>query len=181
MSLLLAVLVFVVYFHLARSYQGFVTGWILAIGWVLVVFNLVRAGFGLLYQLNQHPFRRFDFGLQDDRISPGSCLQMELAIEARRPTKLSLLAVELKCLRLETDRSSRRETVLHQQEKRIVEDSSFDPGECRRLQVEVHVPEGAPFSYRDFQGRIRWSVLVVAEVIGWGVLRDEFDLTVSPS
>jgi hypothetical protein len=181
LSLLLAVLVAIVYFYLARSYQGRVTEWILAIGWVLVVLNFLRAGLGLLYRLDQQPFRRLDFGLEDDRVSPGRCLQMELAIEARRPTRLSLLAVELKCRRLETDRPSRRETVLYQQEKRIVEDSSFDPDECRRLQVEVQVPEDAPFSYRDFQGRIRWSLLVVAEVSGWGVLRDEFDLTVSPS
>ena len=181
LSLLLAVLVSIVYFYLARSYQGRVTEWILAIGWVLVVLNFLRAGLGLLYRLDQQPFRRLDFGLEDDRVSPGRCLQMELAIEARRPTRLSLLAVELKCRRLETDRPSRRETVLYQQEKRIVEDSSFDPDECRRLQVEVQVPEDAPFSYRDFQGRIRWSLLVVAEVSGWGVLRDEFDLTVSPS
>ncbi len=181
LSLLLAVLAFVVYFHLARSYQGFVMGWILAVGWVLVVLNLLRAGLGLLYRLDQQPFRRFDLGLQDDRVSPGGCLQTELIIEARRPTQLSLLAVELKCIRIETDRPSRRETVLYQQEKRIVEDLSFDRDECRRLQVEVQVPEEAPFSYRDFQGRIRWSLLVVAEVTRWGVLRDEFDLTVSPS
>lgn len=181
LSLLLAVLVSIVYFHLSRSYQGRVTEWILAIGWVLVAVNLLRAGLGLLYRLDRQPFRRLDLGLQDDRVSPGGCLRTELVIEARRPTTLSVLAIELRCIRSDIGEPSRRETVLCRQEKRVVEDSAIEPGECRRFQAELHVPDDAPFSYRDFQGRISWSLLVVTEVTDWGVLRDEFDLTVSPS
>ncbi|HSF16305.1 MAG TPA: hypothetical protein VLK65_12215, partial [Vicinamibacteria bacterium] len=85
MSLLVATMLSLVYFHFWRFYQGRLPGWILLVGWVPVAANLLRAGLGLVTFLDRHPFRAIDLGLESDQVSPGERFVVEIRVVARRP------------------------------------------------------------------------------------------------
>lgn len=178
MSLLLAVLVFFIYLYL--DYRGLVKGWILTAGWGLVILNLLRAGLGLAYHLRRHPFRRFELGLRDDRVQPGGAFHLELVIESRRPVVLRCLTARLRCLSQIAKEGGREDALIHALQRVVVQDLGLESGTGRRYEVELPVPADAPFSYKDFQGHITWTVAVTADVTEWGVLSDEFNVTVFP-
>jgi hypothetical protein len=180
MSFLLALLLTLVYFYFARFYQGRAESWVLAIGWTLILLNLFRAGLGALYRWDRQPFDRFDLGLEDDRARPGQAFRLELVLEARRPLTIGRLAAELRCRDEKLTDQGRQEKVLHEQRKIVSEELSVPPGASHRFEVELLVPSGAPSSFKDSQGRIRWSISLDAEVVDWGVLRDEFEVAVAP-
>jgi hypothetical protein len=180
MSVLLAVLLSFVYFYLSRFYRDRVDGWILVIGWVVILLNLARAVLGALYRLDRHPFSRFDLGLEDDRARPGRAFRLWLVLQARRPVKVERLTAELRCLEEKLGVGEQGAKVLHRQERVVSEGLSVARGSGHRFEVELPVPAGAPFSYKDVQGRIRWSISILGEVADWEVVRDEFEVTVAP-
>jgi hypothetical protein len=181
LSILLALLLSFVYFYLARFYRTSVEGWILGVGWVLVLGNLLRALLGALYRWDRQPFRRFDLGLHDDRVRVGQAFRLELILQARRTLELACLAVDLRCLDEKVTERGRDQTVLHEQRHVVSENLSVLADGEHRFQVELPVPSGAPSSFRDSGGRIRWSISIDADVVDWGCLRDEFGVTVAPS
>jgi hypothetical protein len=181
MSVLLAILVTLVYFYLARFYRASVEGWILGIGWVLVIGILLRALLGGLYRWDRQPFRRFDLGLRDDRARPGEAFHLELVLQAKRATKLARLAAELRCLDEKVTPKGRERDVLHGERRIVTESLSVAPNASHRFEVELPIPLGAPSTFKDSGGRIRWEIAIDADVVDWGVLRDEFGVTVTPS
>lgn len=181
MSILLAILLTFIYFYLARFYRTSVDGWILGIGWVIVIGSLLRALLGALYRWDRQPFRRFDLGLRDDRARPGQAFHLELVLQAKRSTKLARLAAELRCFDEKVTPKGREREVLHEQRRIVTESLSVAPNGSHRFEVELPIPLGAPSTFRDSGGRIRWEIAIDADVVDWGVLRDEFGVTVTPS
>jgi hypothetical protein len=180
MSLFVAVLVALVYGHLARFYQGRVAPWILALAGIPVALNLLRAGLGLAYRLDRHPFRTFDLGLVEDQVAPGRDLEIELVLEARRKGLLKRLAVELRATRTRTTTRGRESAVLHDERSSLDEGLALEPGLRKSYRAKIPIPASAPYSFRSMEGKIVWTLAVEGEVEGWSVLRDEIEITVAP-
>lgn len=181
MSVLLAVLLTFVFFYLARFYRGSVHGWVLGIGWVAVIGNLLRALLGSLYRWDRQPFRRFDLGLRDDRARPGEAFHVELVLQAKRALELARLVANLRCYDETIDERGRHREIVHEDQQIVCEALSVAPNGSHRFEVELPVPAAAPSSFKDSGNRIRWAISIDAEVAEWGDLRDEFGVTVSPS
>ena len=181
MSLFVAILIALVYAHFARFYQGRVSFWILAAFGLPVLLNLFRAGLGLAYRLDQHPFRVFDLGLLSDQVAPGRSLEVELVLEARRKGALARLDLELRSVRQRTADRSRETAVLHRDVRSIERDLALEPGLHESYRVAIDLPRDAPYSFRSMEGKLVWFVAVEAEVAGWGTLRDEVEVTVAPA
>jgi hypothetical protein len=181
MSLFLAVLAALVFGHLARFYQGRVATWILLVAGIPVALNLLRAGLGLAYRLDRHPFRLLDLGLVDDQVAPGRALEVELVLEARRKGQLKRLAVELRATRTRTTDRGRQSAILHDEKTTLEEGLRFEPGLRKSYRASIPLPATAPYSFRSMEGKIVWTLAVEGEVEGWGSLRDEIEITVAPA
>jgi hypothetical protein len=180
MSLFVAILVALVYVHFARFYQGRVSGWILAALGLPVLLNLLRAGLGLAYRLDRHPFRDFELGLLSDQVGPGKSLEVELVLEARRPGALTRLDLELRAIRQKYAERGRESSVLHRDVKPVERALALEPGLRKSYRVSLDLPANAPYSFRSMEGKLAWVVAVEAEVADWGTLRDEIEVTVAP-
>jgi hypothetical protein len=180
MSLFVSILITLVYAHFARFYQGRVSSWIVAAFGIPVLLNLLRAGLGLAYRLDRHPFRALDLGLLRDPVAPGKPLEMELVLEARRRGVLSRLDIELRAVRGNHGERSREGTVLHRARKTVERELALEPGVRKGYRIAIDLPPDAPYSYRSMQGTLAWLLAVEAEVAGWGTLRDEIEVTVAP-
>jgi hypothetical protein len=180
MSLFVAILVCLVYAHLARFYQGRVSPWILGALGAPVLLNLLRAGLGLAYRLDQHPFHVLDLGLRSDQVAPGKALEVELVLEARRPGSLSRLEIELRSIRRKYGEGNREGTALHRDRRTVESDAALEPGVRKRYSITLALPRDAPYSYRSMEGKLAWLLAVEAEVAGWGALRDEIEVMVAP-
>jgi hypothetical protein len=180
MSLFIAILIALLYAHLARFYQGRISPWILAAFGVPVVLNLLRAGVALVYQLDRHPFRGFELGLASDQVAPGKPVELELVLEARRPGALTRLDLELRAHRQKMEERGRVSSLLHRAVQSIERGASLEPGVRKTYRASIAVPPDAPYSFRSMEGKLQWFVAVEAEVAGWGTLRDEVEVTVAP-
>ena len=181
MSVLLAVLLSLVYLYLARFYQERVDSWLLGVGWALILLNLLRAGLGALYRWDRQPFERFDLGLEDDRARPGEAFRLEIVLRARRSLRLTRIAAQLRCVDQKVTTRGRVEKPLHEEINVISEGLSVSPGTSQHFEIELPVPPGAPTTFKDSQGRIRWTISLDAEVADYGVLHDEFEVAVAPA
>lgn len=181
MSLFLATLLALVYLHFARFYQGRVSGYIVLLVGIPVVLNWLRAGLGLAYRLDRHPFRTLDLGLDSDRVSPGGSVVLEIVVEARRAEILERLKLELRASRTQTVGTGKQISVLHREDETIEKGLALEPGLRKSYPVRLGIPEGAPYSFRSMEGKIVWSVRVEAEVADWGTLNDEIEITVGPT
>ncbi len=181
MSVLLAVLLSLVYLYLARFYQGRVDSWLLGVGWALILLNLLRAGLGALYRWDRQPFEQFDLGLEDDRARPGEAFRLEIVLRARRSLSLTRVAAKLRCIDQKVTPRGRVETSLHEEINVISEGLSVSSGAGQHFKIELPVPPGAPTTFKDSQGRIRWTISLDAEVADYGVFHDEFEVAVAPA
>lgn len=180
MSLLVSILIALVYLHFARFYQGRAASWLFTLGWIPVGLNVLRAGLGLVYRLDRHPFAALDLGLVEDRAPPGGSFELEIRAEPRRSAELELLAVELRCTRHEIQESRRVTSVLHDEVETLAEGEPMEPGTRRSYRASLPVPPDAPFSFRSLEGKIRWALYVRARVEDWGELADEIEVLVAP-
>lgn len=181
MSLFLAILVALVAFHVGRFYQGRVSAWVLALVWIPVGLNLIRAALGLIDRLDRHPFQVLDLGLARDQVAPGQTLEIEIVLQARRHATLTRLSAELRAVRQKATNTGRRVEVLHSDEKSLEKSLALAPGLRRDYQVVFELPANAPYSFRSMEGKIAWLVRVEAAVEGWGELQDEIEVTVAPA
>lgn len=181
MSLLVAILVSLVYFHFSRFYQGPLAGFLKALGWILVVANLLRAALRLAYELDRQPFRILEMGLEGDQRAPGEAFRVRLRMAARRRETLRQLTVELRCTRQTQTQFGRQRSVLHSLDQILARDLKLEAGDERDLEAELAVPKEAPFSFRSMESKIRWEILVVVELERWGKLEDTLEVMVSPS
>ncbi len=180
MSLFVAILVSLVYIHFARFYQGRVSDWILAALGLPVLLNLIRAGLGLVYRLDRHPFRDFELGLLSDQVGPGKPLEVELVLEARRQGAVTRIDLELRAIRQKYGQRGRESSVLHRDVKPVERELALEPGLRKSYRVSLDLPANAPYSFRSMEGKLVWVVAVEAEVADWGTLRDEIEVTVAP-
>ena len=181
MSVLLAVLLSLVYLYLARFYQERVDSWLLGVGWALILLNLLRVGLGALYRWDRQPFERFDLGLEDDRARPGEAFRLEIVLRARRSLSLTRVAAQLRCIDEKVTTRGRVEKPLHEEINVISEGLSVSPGTSQHFEIELLVPPDAPTTFKDSQGRIRWTISLDAEVADYGVFHDEFEVAVAPA
>lgn len=180
MSLLVAVLVALIYFPIARFYQGSVAGVILWLGWVPVLLNLLRAGLNLVYRLQRHPFQTLDLGIAGDQVAPGKAFLVEIRSKPRRAETLKRLSLELRCTRQKHMEKGRQTAILHSDETTLVSDRPMDVGREEVYRAELPIPNDAPYSFRSMQGKISWGIYVFVEVEGWGLLEDALEVTVAP-
>lgn len=180
MSVLLAVLLILGYAPLARFYRNRWEGWLLALGWVAVGVNLLRAALGHLYRMDRLPFRRFDLSLESDRVHPGGSFRLEMACQARRQVVLDEVAMTLECINRSLTERGRTERVLHCDRQVMAENVVLSSGAGWRLSAVLPVPASGPASYQDPQRGVRWRILMTARVRSWGELRDEFEVGVAP-
>ena len=181
MSVLLSVLLSLVYLYLFRFYRGRVDSWLLGVGWALIFINLSRAGLGALYRWDRQPFQRFDLGLEDDRARPGEAFRLEIMLQARRALRLTRVAAQLRCIDQKVTARGRVEKPLHEKVNVIAEGLSVAPGASQHFEIELPVPVDAPTTFKDSEGRIRWTISLDAEVADYGVLHDEFEVAVAPA
>jgi hypothetical protein len=180
MSVLVATLTAVVFYHFARFYQGSAVSWLFTIGWVPVLLNLLRAVLNLLYRLDRQPFRAFDVGLASDQVAPGEAFAIEIRVETRRDTTIRRLSAELRCTRQKSTDRGRQLSVLDTNDQMLAENLELGPGARKDYRVSLPVPADAPFSFRSMEGKIAWTLHVSADVEDWGELRDELEVTVAP-
>jgi SpoOM protein len=181
MSLFLATLVALVFYHVARFYQGSISTWVLVLLGIPVALNLLRAALGLVYRLDRHPFHVLDLGLVRDQVAPGQSLEIDLVLEARRKATLTRLSAELRAVRQRNAPAGRTVEDLHSDAKSLEEGLALEPGLRKSYRVAFDLPAAAPYSFRSMEGKIVWLVRVEAEVEGWGELRDEIEITVAPA
>jgi hypothetical protein len=142
--------------------------------------NLLRAGLGLVYRLDRHPFRVLDLGLRSDQVAPGKSLDVEVVLEARRPGSLIRLEVELRSIRRKYGEGGGEGAALHRDRRTVESDAALEPGVRERYPISIALPRDAPYSYRSMEGKLAWLLAVEAEVAGWGAVRDEIEVTVAP-
>lgn len=180
MSLFVAILIALVYFHFARFYQGTASSWLFTIGWVPVALNVLRAGLGLAYRLDRQPFCRLDLGIENDQVAPGRTFEIEIQAEARRPGVLRKLSVGLRCVQQRATDRARERTELLREERVLEENLVLNEGLVRSYRVSFPLPADAPYSFRSMEGKIAWTVEVAVDMDEWGELRDELEVTVAP-
>lgn len=180
MSLFVATLIAVVFYHFARFYQGSASSWLFALGWVPVVLNWLRAALGLAYRLDRQPFRALDLGLESDQVAPGQPFEIEIRLEARRETKLRRLSAELRCTRHKSTERGRQRSVLESNVLVLEEDLSLSVGTKKHYHASLPVAPSAPFSYRSMEGKIGWTIHIVVDVEEWGEIQDGLEVTVAP-
>ena len=180
MSLLVATLVAVVFYHFARFYQGSSGSWLFTIGWIPVLLNWLRAGLNLLYRLDRQPFRNVDVGLESDQVAPGDAFAIEIRFETRRETTVGRVSAELRCTRQKSTDRGRQRSVLASDERVLDENLELAIGATKDYRVSLPVPADAPFSYRSMEGKISWTLHVTVDVEGWGELTDELEVNVAP-
>ncbi len=180
MSLLVATLVTVVFYHFARFYQGSASSWLFTLGWVPVLLNWLRAALGLIYRLDRQPFRSLDLGLESDQVAPGTDFEIEIRLEARRKAKLRRLSAELRCTRHKSTERGRQRSVLESNEQILEEDLSLSIGTAKDYRISLPVAPSAPFSYRSMEGKIAWTIHIVVDVGDWGEIQDGLEVTVAP-
>ncbi|GMR22550.1 MAG: hypothetical protein BMS9Abin37_0907 [Acidobacteriota bacterium] len=180
MSVLVATLLAVVFFHFARFYQGSAWSWLFTLGWVPILLNLLHAALNLLYRLDRQPFRAFDVGLVSDQVAPGEAFAIEIRIETRRETTLGRMSAELRCTRQKSTDRGRQLSVLDANVRVLEENLELGAGAKKDYRVSLPVPPGAPFSFRSMEGKLAWTLHITADVEGWGELTDELEVTVAP-
>ncbi len=180
MSLLVATLMAVVFYHFARFYQGTASSLLFAIGWVPLAAFWIRAAGRLISHLKRHPFDRLDLGLARDQVAPGQSFEIEIQGRARRDLVLNGLRAELRCERRKSSDRARRSELLFTH-SHVEEDAvSWGAGTNRTMRIELPVEAGAPFSFRSMEGRISWSIHVTLDIEDWGEMKDELGVTVAP-
>ena len=100
------------------------------------------------------------------------------SLHAQRP-RLTF-PVHLRCFDEKVTERGRKQSVLHEQRYVVSESLSVSADGKHRFQVELPVPSGAPSTFKDSGGRIRWAIAIDADVVDWGILSDEFGVTVAP-
>ncbi len=180
MSVLVATLIAVVFFHFARFYQESASSWLFTIGWVPVLLNLLRAALNLLYRLDRQPFRTLDLGLESDEVAPGGAFAIEIRLEARRETTLRRMSAELRCTRQKSTDRGRQQSVLDSSERVLEKNLELGSGARKDYRVSLSVPPAAPFSFRSMEAKIAWTLHVTVDVEGWGEFTDELEVTVGP-
>ena len=180
MSLFLAILVSLIYFQLARFYQEHVAVWLLAIGWLVVLTNLLRTGLGLAYRLDQHPFHALNLGLEEDQTNPGGSFRVDMCLKVRRHAVIRSLVVGLRSVCSEIVDGQRRESQLYLDHQLVADGLMLSAGNRKEFSITLQVPPDAPYSYRSMEGNIRWTLQVMVEVDNWGKLSDEIEVLVTP-
>ena len=159
--------------HLAGFY-GWTLPWTL--GGIVVLALVVRSVGAALRFLALHPFSACDLGLSE-AAAPGGAVRCAVRIVSRRP-------VEIKDLRITLTADSRdgagRTERLFFLSRGLLGHTSLPAGERLEAAAELAVPEDAPFSYRSFEGRIRWLARARLEAVNFGPAEEEIEVLMAP-
>lgn len=170
-GVVLAALFFV---HLGGFY-GWTFPWVLA-GVVAGAFALRSVGAAAWF-LSRHPFSACDLGLSEAAV-PGGAVRCAVRIVARRPVEIVDLRVTLTAESRDGVGKTER---LFSGSRELIGRTSLRAGGCLEADTELPVPEGAPFSYRSFEGRIRWLARARLEAANFGAAEEEIEVLMAPA
>ena len=159
--------------HLARFYD-----WTLlwSLGAAVAGLLVLRSVGSAWWFLARHPFAECDFGLSE-AAAPGGSVRCAVRIVARRPTRVLRVGVALVAeSRLATGAARR----LFSAERELAREVRLDAGETIEECADLEVPEDAPFSYRSFEGRLRWMARAEVEAEGSGAAAEEIEVLMAP-
>lgn len=165
--------------HLARFY-GWSLPWSLGLGAAgLLVLRSVGSAW---WFLARHPFGVCDFGLSE-AAAPGGVVRCAVRIVARRPVRVLGVRVALSA---ESRRAGGETRRLFSEERELAGAVVLDGGGGLDGEAGVEeravleVPEDAPFSWRSFEGRLRWMARAEVEAEGFGVVAEEIEVLMAP-
>ena len=159
--------------HLARFY-GWSLPWSLGLGAAgLLVLRSVGSAW---WFLARHPFVVCDFGLSEAAV-PGGSVRCSVRIVARRRVRLTRVRVALSA---ESRRAGGEARRLFFEERELAAEAVLDAGSGIEEGAALEAPEDAPFSYRSFEGRLRWMARAEVEAEGFGVVAEEIEVLMAP-
>lgn len=159
--------------HLARFY-----GWSLpwSLGLAVAGLFVLRSVGSAWWFLARHPFGVCDFGLSEAAI-PGGSVRCSVRVVARRRVRLPRVRVALSA---ESRRAGGETRRLFSGERELAAAVVLDAGAGIEERAALEVPEDAPFSWRSFEGRLRWLARAEVEVEGFGVVAEEIEVLMAP-
>lgn len=159
--------------HLARFY-GWSLPWSLGLGAAgLLVLRSVGSAW---WFLARHPFGVCDFGLSE-AAAPGGVVRCAVRIVARRPVRVLGVRVALSA---ESRRAGGETRRLFSEERELSGAVALGYGGRLEESAVLEVPEDAPFSWRSFEGRLRWMARAEVEAEGFGVVAEEIEVLMAP-
>lgn len=160
------------FWHLGGFY-----GWSLpwTVGAVAVGALVLRSVGSALYFLSRHPFAVCDFGLSEAAV-PGGTVRCAVRIVARRPVAAASVRFSLTA----ESRGASRETRRLFSEERESARAALEVGGEFEEGADLPVPEDAPFSYRSFEGRLRWLARAEVAVEDYGTFAEEIEVLMAP-
>ena len=160
------------FWHLGGFY-----GWSLpwTVGAVAVGALVLRSVGSALYFLSRHPFAVCDFGLSEAAV-PGGAVRCAVRIVARRPVAAAAVRFSLTA----ESRGASRETRRLFSEERESARAALEVGTEFEEGADLPVPEDAPFSYRSFEGRLRWLARAEVAVEDYGTFAEEIEVLMAP-
>ena len=161
------------FWHLGGFY-----GWSLpwTIGAVAVGALVLRSVGSALFFLSRHPFAVCDFGLSEAAV-PGGAVRCAARIVARRPVAAAAVRFSLTAESRGASRETRRLFSAEREAGRAV---ALEVGREFEDGADLPVPEDAPFSYRSFEGRLRWLARAEVAVEGYGTFAEEIEVLMAP-
>ena len=159
--------------HLANFY-GWTVPWVVA--GILVALFVIRAAGGAVWFLARHPFATCDLGLSEATI-PGGAIRSAIRIVSRRPVEIKDLRITLTAERRDAAGASRELLSLTRE---LLSGRALAAGERLEVAAALPVPEDAPFSYRSFEGRLRWLVEARLDAKGFGIAEEVIEVLVAP-
>ena len=160
--------------HLANFY-GWTFPWLVA--GILVALFVIRAIGGTVWFLARHPFATCDLGLSEATM-PGGAIRSAIRMESRRPVEIRDLRITLRAEQRDAAGVNRELLSLTRE---LLSGKVLPAGGRLEVTAELEVPKEAPFSYRSFEGRIRWLVQARLEATGFGVAEEEIEVLVAPA
>lgn len=160
--------------HLANFY-GWTLPWVAA--GVLVALFVIRAVGGTVWFLARHPLAICDLGLSEATI-PGGAIRSAIRIVSRRPVEIKDLRITLTAERRDAAGASRELLSLTEE---LLSDKVLAADDRLEVGAALPVPEDAPFSYRSFEGRLRWLVHARLEATGFGIAEETIEVLVAPA
>lgn len=161
------------FWHLGGFY-GWSAPW--TVGAVAVGALVLRSVGSALFFLSRHPFAVCDFGLSEAAV-PGGAVRCAARIVARRPVAAAAVRFSLTAESRGASRETRRLFSAEREAGRAV---ALEVGREFEDGADLPVPEDAPFSYRSFEGRLRWLARAEVAVEGYGTFAEEIEVLMAP-
>ena len=145
-------------------------------GGVLVALFVIRAVGATVWFLGRHPFAVCDLGLSE-AVAPGGAVRCAVRIVCRRPVEIVKFRISVTAESRDGGGVSARLLSL---DREVLGPAALAKGQRLEASAALPLPEEAPFSYRSFEGRIRWLARARLEVADGDAFEEEIEFLVAP-